>query len=62
MFKPKTPISGRLDNSNGGWIRLYPKGANQRPPPLLGVLREVMSSNQLSLTLDLQAIHIGYTC
>ena len=21
MFKPKTPISGRLDNSSGEWIR-----------------------------------------
>ena len=21
MFKPKTPISGRLDNSSGAWIR-----------------------------------------
>jgi hypothetical protein len=21
MFKPKTPISGRLENSSGGWIR-----------------------------------------
>ncbi len=21
MFKPKTPITGRLENSSGGWIR-----------------------------------------
>ena len=61
MFKPKTPISavfaspkggierdGRLENSSGGWIRTND-------------LR-VMSSNLISLTLDLQAIHIGYTC
>jgi len=40
MFKPKTTIAGRLENSSGGAIRTHD-------------LR-VMSSNHISRTLDLQ--------
>ena len=80
---PDTAIKNRPFGrfiGSGGWIRLYPKGANQRP--LIkhkrtandqqsfkgsgGWIRtndlRVMSTNLISLTLDLQAIHIGYTC
>jgi len=32
MFKPKTTISGRLDDSSGEWT-VYPLGySNARPP------------------------------
>ena len=45
MFKPKTPISGRLENSSGGWIRTND----------LRVMREKPGSG----TVDLQTRHFS---
>ena len=47
MFILKTPISGRLDNRSGGWIRT-------------NGLR-VMSFSFVSHTLDRQATHFSLT-
>ena len=40
MFKPKTPISGRLGNSSGGWIRTNDlRVMSQEPKSVLFVRR-----------------------
>ena len=40
MFKPKTPISGRLENSSGEWIRTTDlRVMSQNPESVLFVRR-----------------------
>ena len=45
MFKPKTPISGRLENSSGGWIRTNDlRVMSQKPESVLFMRRALQFS------------------
>jgi hypothetical protein len=46
MFKPKTPISGRLENSSGGWIRTNGLRVMSNNPESVPFVRRVMQISQ----------------
>jgi hypothetical protein len=46
MFKPKTPISGRLENSSGEWIRTTDLRVMSKDPESVPFERRVMQISQ----------------
>ena len=42
MFKPKTPISGRLDNSSGEWIRTTDLRVMSQNPESVPFVRQAL--------------------
>ena len=46
MFKPKTPISGRLENSSGGWIRTNDLRVMSRKPESVLFVRRALQFSQ----------------
>jgi hypothetical protein len=46
MFKPKTTISGRLENSSGGWIRTNSLRVMSKNPESVPFVRWVLQISQ----------------
>ena len=46
MFKPKTTIAGRLENSSGGWIRTNGLRVMSYAPESVPFVRRVMQISQ----------------
>jgi len=46
MFKAKTPISGRLENSSGGWIRTNDLRVMSNAPESVLFVRRVLQISQ----------------
>ena len=46
MFKPKTPISGRLENSSGEWIRTTDLRVMSNAPESVPFVRRVLQISQ----------------
>ena len=46
MFKPKTPISGRLNNSSGEWIRTTGLRVMSNAPESVPIVRRVLQISQ----------------
>jgi hypothetical protein len=57
MFKPKTPISGRLDNSSGEWIRTTGLRVMSNAPESVLFVRRVMQISQTDELWFLLARH-----
>ena len=57
MFKPKTPISGRLDNSSGEWIRTTDLRVMSKNPESVLIMRRVLQISQTGERWFLLARH-----
>jgi hypothetical protein len=57
MFKPKTTISGRLENSSGGWIRTNDLRVMSKDPESVPFVRRVLQISQTDERWSLVARH-----
>ena len=56
MFKPKTPIAGRMDNSSGGWIRTNGLRVMSKTPESVLFVRRVLQKLAPAAPLPWRAV------